>query len=60
MNDKDKIIEGILKSKIEIIADRNLRFAMIQDELQELKGSLTRKLEEVRIEILEFIRNEGQ
>lgn len=44
MKDKDKIIEGLIKSKIEIIADRNERFAMIQEELQVLKDELNNKI----------------
>lgn len=45
MNDKDKIIESLLKSKIEIIADRNERFAMIQDDLQYLRSILLNKID---------------
>jgi len=44
MSDKDKIIEGLIKSKVEIIADRNERFAVIQTELQLLSEDLKEQL----------------
>lgn len=53
MQDKDKIIEGLIKSKIEIIADRNERFAMIQEELKEFRKELANKIEDISKKIVQ-------
>lgn len=51
MKEKYEFSEGLLKSKIEIIANRNERFAMIQDEFEELKAVLTDQLENLNNKI---------
>ena len=36
MKDKDQIIKDLLRSKAELMANRNERFAIIQEELEDL------------------------
>ena len=47
VNEKDKIIKSLLESKVKLLANRNLRFANIQSELDELKNQLNHRLDDL-------------
>lgn len=56
MQDKDKIIEGLLRSKAQTIADRNERFAIIEQELGDLKQVVSDRITQLSKRINEVIR----
>lgn len=53
MSDKLKIIEGLLRSKIEMVAKRNERFAAIQKEMDELKHRINLKMNQLLKKVAE-------
>ena len=55
MEDSKKIQEQLLISKIKIVADRNERFATIQNELSTLSTEIKMKISETQESIRENI-----
>lgn len=51
MEDKDQIIKNLLRAKIELIADRNQRSAIIKYEMNLLRNELKEEINELAIKI---------
>ena len=54
MENKDQIIKNLLRSKVELKANRNERFANIQDELEDLRHRIQDHLGGILKKVADF------